>query len=229
MKAGQFKQKELSTTASSKQIIAKPEISISRCTSDSSNDCKVKFSESNSELAKTTYTANKSKTQELFADRIDFLSSESSIEGTIKKQSNQTSDNQRTSKKIYQRRTTGNLNTYNLETTELQEVQGMELNDDSNVSVDLENEYSKTYTLQYVFKNKKLRNRVLDFLAPTDMVSLKSTNKFFHLALSVETRVFNSVLQHHHAQFEIKIASLEKKLSLFEGNTANITGDYVQF
>lgn len=29
--------------------------------------------------------------------------------------------------------------------------------------------------------------------------------------------------------FKNKVVSLEKKLSLFEGNTANVTGDYVQF
>lgn len=47
--------------------------------------------------------------------------------------------------------------------------------------------------------------------------------------MSIDSRVFKGILQHHHTQFQIKISSLEKKLSLFEGNTANISGDYVQF
>jgi len=61
------------------------------------------------------------------------------------------------------------------------------------------------------------------------MIALRSTNKFFNFAMSIDSRVFKGILQHQNTQFEIKIESLEKKLSLFEGNTANISGDYVQF
>lgn len=186
----------------------------------------LKKSESNSVFAKTACTANASKMQELFANKPDFLSSQSSLVSTNKKIQHNTASEKTTAKKIYYKNTAELA----LSNKESETVEAEEQYIDCNSSVVYEEEYTtKTYDLQYICKQKKLRNRVLDFLAPADMVALRSVNKFIHFTLSVESRVFNSILQHHHSQFEVKIASLEKKLSLFEGNTANISGDYVQF
>jgi len=98
-----------------------------------------------------------------------------------------------------------------------------------NLSIVYENESQRVNNLESMFKNKKLRDRVLTFLNPSEMTTLRTTNKFFNFSLSIDSKVFKGILQHHHSQFKIKIESLEKKLSLFEGNTANISGDYVQF
>lgn len=164
---------------------------------------KEKSSENNSVNAVTAYTTNASKTVDSYCKN-DFLSSGSSSE-------NQNQDTPSPKKDLG--------NTFD-----------NHVDDDSDLSIIYENETSvKVHNLESIFKQSKLRDRILKFLHPSDMIALRSTNKFFNFAMSIDSRVFKGILQHQNTQFEIKIESLEKKLSLFEGNTANISGDYVQF
>lgn len=121
-----------------------------------------------------------------------------------------------------------------LDSTELIENEAHDIQDENNSTLSTIHEnqkknIKKASRLELLFKSKKMRGRIMEFLNPSDMIALKSTSNFFNLCVSQDSRVFRLILQHHHSQFQNKIDSLEKKLSLFEGNTANISGDYVQF
>lgn len=182
--------------------------------------CKKYSIDNSSVIAKTAYTNNASKGQDS-CYKNDFLSSNSSTEHPesqvphqeLKKLTKRNSE--QSIDKLLQDESILNANAHD---------------DNTHLSIIYENESStKVHTLESIFKQSKLRDRILKFLDPSEMIALRSTNKFFNFAMSIDSRVFKGILQHHHTQFKIKIDSLEKKLSLFEGNTANISGDYVQF
>lgn len=66
------------------------------------------------------------------------------------------------------------------------------ISNNGDYSVSFENSIKKP-NLEYVFKQKKLRDTLLSFLSPGDMIALRSTNKFFHFALSIDSRVFRCI------------------------------------
>lgn len=121
-----------------------------------------------------------------------------------------------------------------LDSTELNVNEGHDIHDEYNTTLSAIHENQditrrQSSRLETLFKSKKLRGRIMEFLGPSDMIALRSSCSSLNFTVSQDSRVFRFILQHHHSQFQNKIESLEKKLSLFEGNTANISGDYVQF
>merc|ERR1712110_623595 len=104
------------------------------------------------------------------------------------------------------------------DSTELNESEPHSIQDENNTSLSAIHENTgarqkQTSRLEMIFKSKKLRGRIMEFLCPSDMIALRSTASFFNFAISIDSRVFKFILQHHHSQFQNKIESLEKKLS----------------